>query len=36
LDVLKATKGKKNEAARILGINRASLWRKLKQFEEEK
>jgi transcriptional regulator with PAS, ATPase and Fis domain len=35
LDVLKATKGKKNEAARILGINRASLWRKLKQFQEE-
>ncbi len=35
LRVLKATKGNKSEAARILGINRASLWRKLKQIDEE-
>ena len=32
LEVIKATKGNKSEAARILGINRASLWRKLKEF----
>lgn len=30
--VLEATGGNKSEAARILGINRASLWRKLKQL----
>jgi DNA-binding NtrC family response regulator len=35
LEVLSATKGNKSEAARILNINRASLWRKLKQFEDE-
>ena len=35
LEVLNATKGNKSETARILNINRASLWRKLKQFEEE-
>ena len=35
LEVLSATKGNKSEAARILNINRASLWRKLKQFEED-
>lgn len=35
LDVLRATKGNKSEAAKILGINRASLWRKLKQMGYE-
>jgi transcriptional regulator with PAS, ATPase and Fis domain len=34
--VLRSTKGNKSEAARILGINRASLWRKLKEMEKEK
>jgi len=34
-EVIKATKGNKSEAARILGINRASLWRKLKEFDAE-
>lgn len=29
--VVRATRGNKSEAARILGINRASLWRKLKK-----
>lgn len=33
VDVLKATNGNKSEAARILGINRASLWRKLKEID---
>lgn len=33
-EVLANTKGNKSEAARILGINRASLWRKLKSLEE--
>ncbi len=33
--VLKAAKGNESEPTRILGINRASLWRKLTQFEEE-
>jgi DNA-binding NtrC family response regulator len=32
LEVLDATKGNKSEAARILGINRASIWRKLKEI----
>ena len=31
--VLAATKGNRNEAARTLGISRASLWRKLKKME---
>lgn len=31
LKVMKATGGNKSETARILGINRASLWRKLKK-----
>ena len=35
LEVLAGTKGNKSEAARILNINRASLWRKLKQFDEQ-
>ncbi|MBW1680233.1 MAG: sigma-54-dependent Fis family transcriptional regulator [Deltaproteobacteria bacterium] len=34
LRVLKATGDNKSEAARILGINRASLWRKLKQMNQ--
>lgn len=36
VEVLRATKGNKSEAARILGINRGSLWRKLKEIDEEK
>ncbi|MBU1247205.1 MAG: sigma-54 dependent transcriptional regulator [Proteobacteria bacterium] len=35
LDVLKSTGNNKSEAAVILGINRASLWRKLKRYEQE-
>jgi DNA-binding NtrC family response regulator len=34
IEVLKSTKGNKSEAARILGINRASLWRKLKEVDD--
>ena len=33
LDALKKAKGKKNEAARILGWGRSTLWRKIKQYE---
>jgi len=33
LEVMQATKGNKSEAARILGINRGSLWRKLKEMQ---
>ena len=33
IEVLEATKGNKSEAARILGITRSSLWRKLKEIE---
>jgi two-component system response regulator AtoC len=33
LEVMRATKGNKSEAARILGINRGSLWRKLKEMQ---
>jgi DNA-binding NtrC family response regulator len=33
--VLRSTKGKKSEAAQILGINRASLWRKLKEIDKK-
>ena len=33
LEVMQATKGNKSEAARILGITRASLWRKLKEIQ---
>jgi DNA-binding NtrC family response regulator len=36
IKVIQVTKGNKSEAARILGINRASLWRKLKEIEGEK
>jgi len=32
-EVLRVTKGNKSEAARILGINRGSLWRKLKEIQ---
>ena len=35
IEVLQATKGNKSEASRILGINRASLWRKLKLINLE-
>jgi transcriptional regulator of acetoin/glycerol metabolism len=35
IEVLKGTKGNKSEAAKILGINRASLWRKLKNMGYE-
>jgi two-component system response regulator AtoC len=33
LEVMRVTKGNKSEAARILGINRGSLWRKLKEIQ---
>jgi DNA-binding NtrC family response regulator len=33
LEVMQATRGNKSEAARILGITRASLWRKLKEIQ---
>jgi DNA-binding NtrC family response regulator len=33
-EVLEATGGNKSESAKILGINRASLWRKLKRLQE--
>jgi transcriptional regulator with PAS, ATPase and Fis domain len=33
--VLEATGGNKSETAKILGINRASLWRKLKRYDED-
>jgi len=36
LKITQATKGNKSEAARILGINRASLWRKLKEINAKK
>lgn len=32
LDALKDAKGKKSEAARILGMGRSTLWRKIKQY----
>jgi len=33
VEVLNATRGNKSEAARILGITRSSLWRKLKEID---
>ena len=33
LDALKKAKGKKSEAAKILGWGRSTLWRKIKQYE---
>jgi len=36
LAVLEATGGNKTKTAEILGISRAALWRKLKQFKEDK
>jgi len=35
-DVLRSTRGRKGEAARILGIDRATLWRKMKRYGMEK
>jgi len=35
LEVLTALGGNKNKAAKVLGISRASLWRKLKQIESK-
>jgi DNA-binding NtrC family response regulator len=35
LRVLKAVKGNRNEAARVLNISRSGLWRKLRKLEEE-
>ena len=36
LEVLEATGGNKSKTTEILGISRAALWRKLKQFKEDK
>jgi transcriptional regulator with PAS, ATPase and Fis domain len=36
LEVLAATGGNKSKTTEILGISRAALWRKLKQFKEDK
>jgi DNA-binding NtrC family response regulator len=36
LEVLEATGGNKSKTTEVLGISRAALWRKLKQFEEDK
>ncbi len=35
LEVLQATGGNKSKAVQLLGISRAALWRKLKQFKQE-
>jgi DNA-binding NtrC family response regulator len=35
LEVLEATGGNKSKAVEVLGISRAALWRKLKQFKQE-
>ena len=36
LEVLEATGGNKSKTTEILGISRAALWRKLKQFKEDR
>jgi two-component system response regulator AtoC len=36
LEVLQAAQGNKSKTAEILGISRAALWRKLKQYQSEK
>jgi DNA-binding NtrC family response regulator len=36
LEVLEATGGNKSKTTELLGISRAALWRKLKQFKEDK
>ncbi|MBW2435243.1 MAG: sigma-54-dependent Fis family transcriptional regulator, partial [Deltaproteobacteria bacterium] len=36
LEVLEATGGNKTKTTELLGISRAALWRKLKQFKEDK
>jgi DNA-binding NtrC family response regulator len=36
LEVLEATGGNKSKTTELLGISRAALWRKLKQYKEEK
>lgn len=36
LEVLEATGGNKSKTVELLGISRAALWRKLKQFKEDK
>jgi two-component system response regulator AtoC len=36
LEVLEATGGNKSKTSELLGISRAALWRKLKQFKEDK
>ena len=36
LEVLEATGVNKSKTTELLGISRAALWRKLKQFKEDK
>jgi len=36
LEVLEASGGNKSKTTELLGISRAALWRKLKQFKEDK